>query len=209
MPRFVLLPLFLLPALLLANADERRLQATGEIVTSALRNAAVPRATLEAAECVVTVPGVSITGRLAGTRYGHGFVTCRDDHAGWTSPAAIRLVGGPFGMRLRGTEPDVVLLIMTKLARQRMLGGRFQLDGPPLTSGWMGMADQEPAEADVVAWTRSRGEWLGGSLSGVALRQDVGANRMIYGRVIDNREILTAPPVAPKAAEPLLAALKP
>jgi lipid-binding SYLF domain-containing protein len=61
--------------------------------------------------------------------------------------------------------------------------------------------------AEILSWSRSRGVFAGISLQGATLRQDVSENRALYGRSLENKEIITQELPPPKAAERLLNAL--
>ena len=54
---------------------------------------------------------------------------------------------------------------------------------------------------------RSRGVFAGISLDGATLRQDLDDNEEIYGKKIENREILTGDTAPPPAATKLLQGL--
>jgi lipid-binding SYLF domain-containing protein len=61
--------------------------------------------------------------------------------------------------------------------------------------------------AEILSWSRTQGLFAGVALEGATLRQDLDDNAELYGRRIDNREILTTPVRAPRAAAKLLAEL--
>ena len=62
--------------------------------------------------------------------------------------------------------------------------------------------------AEILSWSRSRGVFAGIALQGATLRQDSDDNRELYGRTVDNRELVSQGVVAPRAALKLLALLK-
>lgn len=61
--------------------------------------------------------------------------------------------------------------------------------------------------AEMLAWSRARGVFAGISLQGSTLRDDGGENKELYGREIDNREVVTGKVPPPKAADNLMKAL--
>jgi lipid-binding SYLF domain-containing protein len=215
MPRLLVLFCLLPGCLLAASADERRLRTAARVFEEVMSSAdrAIPQRLLARARCVVIVPGLKKAAFLLGARYGRGFVTCRNpDGPGWTAPAAIRIEGGSFGLQFGGKESDLVLLIMNERGLERLLASRFTLGGQvSVSAGPVGRSAAAETDAlmtaEILSWARSRGVFAGVSLEGASLRQDVAVNRNLYGRVLDNREILTMPPVAPAAAQPLLDAL--
>jgi len=61
--------------------------------------------------------------------------------------------------------------------------------------------------AEILSWSRSQGLFAGIALEGATLRQDLDDNANLYGRKLENREIVTQHVRAPKAAARLLALL--
>ena len=60
----------------------------------------------------------------------------------------------------------------------------------------------------MLAWSRARGVFAGISLEGSTFRDDGGENKELYGREIDNREVVTGKIPAPKGAAGLMKALE-
>jgi lipid-binding SYLF domain-containing protein len=58
--------------------------------------------------------------------------------------------------------------------------------------------------AEILSWNRSRGVFAGVSLQGATLRQDLDANKSLYGRPVENKELVTGNVQPPAAAERLL-----
>ena len=56
--------------------------------------------------------------------------------------------------------------------------------------------------AEILSWSRSRGVFAGIALKGATLRADADANKELYGKVLETRQIVTESP-APKEAAPL------
>ena len=54
--------------------------------------------------------------------------------------------------------------------------------------------------AEILSWSRSQGLFAGLALEGATLRQDQDDNHKLYGRKMDNRQIVTSGIAAPKAA---------
>jgi lipid-binding SYLF domain-containing protein len=69
--------------------------------------------------------------------------------------------------------------------------------------------------AEILSWSRSRGVFAGISLQGATLRQDLDDNAVLYGKKLENREIVTQGTKPPRvsfeiavAAEQILRARK-
>ena len=61
--------------------------------------------------------------------------------------------------------------------------------------------------AEILSWSRSRGVFAGLALKGATLRQDLDDNQALYGKKLENREIVTGSIAPPASAEKLLSLL--
>lgn len=174
---------------------------------------AIPQSLLDKAECVVIVPGMKKGAFIFGARYGRGFLSCRvKGGPGWTPPGAVRIEGGSFGLQVGGKETDVILLVMNEKGASRLMTSQFTLGGQAsVAAGPVGRTASAETDAllsaEILSWSRSRGIFAGISLQGATLRQDLGVNREMYGRTMENREVIEQKPKAPAAAEGLLSVL--
>jgi len=173
----------------------------------------IPQNLLEKSHCVVVIPGMKKAGFVFGGKYGRGFVSCRAGGGpGWTAPAAVRVEGGSFGAQIGGAETDVILLVMNPRGADRLLSSRFTLGGEASVAG--GPVGRETTAqtdaymtAEILSWSRSRGIFAGVSLSGATLRQDLGVNRALYGKTLENREIIQGKQPVPAAASGFISVL--
>ncbi len=58
--------------------------------------------------------------------------------------------------------------------------------------------------AEILSWSRSQGLFAGIALEGATLRQDLDDNATLYGKRLENRDIVTSGVAAPRAAAKLL-----
>jgi lipid-binding SYLF domain-containing protein len=61
--------------------------------------------------------------------------------------------------------------------------------------------------AEILSWSRSQGLFAGLALEGATLREDLDDNAELYGRKLDNRQILSTSMETPTAATRLIAEL--
>ena len=182
-----------------------------EVMTAPDRG--IPQQLLDKSQCVVVIPGSKKIGFIFGARYGRGFVSCRAKSGpGWSAPAAVRVEGGSFGAQIGGAETDVVLLVMNERGADRLLSSRFTLGGDAsVSAGPVGRDATAQTDAymtaEILSWSRSRGLFAGVSLTGATLRQDLDTNRALYGKTLENREILQGNLAVPGAASGFIAAL--
>jgi lipid-binding SYLF domain-containing protein len=174
----------------------------------------IPQDLLEKANCIVIVPGLKKGAFIVGAKYGKGFISCRDMSArhNWSAPGAVRVEGGSVGFQIGGSETDVILLVMNKRGADHLLSSQFTLGGEgDIAAGPVGRNATAQTDAkftaEILSWSRTRGVFAGISLQGATLRQDEDANKELYGRKLDNREIVEKGIAPPKGAEHLLALL--
>jgi len=199
----------------LVRADDsvnRRLKAAEDVLSEVMASSdkAIPQSLLDKSRCVVIVPGLKKGAFIFGARFGRGFVTCRNkDGIGWTAPGSVRIEGGSVGFQAGAKETDVVLLVMNDRGVDRLLSSQFTLGGQAsVAAGPVGRTASAETDAllsaEILSWSRSRGVFAGVSLQGATLRQDLGVNRALYGRTLENQEVLSNPPEPPAAAKGLL-----
>lgn len=200
-------------------ADEKDLNRLNEAATvfSEIMSApdnGIPQDLLEKAACIVIVPGLKQGAFIFGAKFGKGFVSCRDEKAGgkWSAPGAVRVEGGSIGFQIGGSETDVIMLVMNKRGADRLLSSQFTLGGEGhVAAGPVGRNATAQTDAkfsaEILSWSRSRGVFAGVSLQGATLRQDDDANRDLYGKKIDNRQIVESSTAPPPAAAELLSLL--
>jgi len=172
----------------------------------------IPQDLLEKASCAVIVPGLKKGAFIVGGKYGKGFVVCRKSRSGWGAPAAVRIEGGSFGLQIGGAATDVVLLVMNERGMQKLMSSKFTLGGEgEVAAGPVGRDASAQTDAfmnaEILSWSRSRGVFAGISLQGATLREDLDDNEDIYGKKIENREIIDGHVGAPAAASKLISLL--
>ncbi len=174
---------------------------------------AIPQELLDRAQCIAIVPGLKKGAFIIGARYGKGYISCRTKKGvGWTAPGAIRIEGGSFGFQIGGSETDVILLVMNERGADRLLSSQFTLGaGASVAAGPVGRTTKAETDAlltaQILSWSRSRGVFAGVSLQGATLRQDLDDNRELYGKNIENRQIIQTEPPIPEAAKELISLL--
>ena len=171
----------------------------------------IPRDLFNKAQCAVIVPDLLKGAFFVGGKYGRGFASCRQG-SGWSSPAAVRIEGGSFGLQLGGSSTDLIMLVMNRKGMDRLLGDKFTLGAD--VEGAAGPVGRETSaqtdavlHAEILTWSRARGLFGGISLEGATLRPDGSENRKLYGREISNREILETGVRAPAGGRPFVAML--
>jgi len=200
-------------ALFAQTSVETRLEAAATVFSEvmSMSDKAIPQDLLDRSQCVVVVPGMLKGAFIVGAKYGKGFLSCRKKGgAGWTGPGAIRVEGGSVGFQIGGSETDVLLLVMNERGVQRLLSSKFTLGGDAsVAAGPVGRSATAQTDAymtaEILSYSRSRGIFAGIALNGATLRPDQEDNQSLYGRAIENKEIINKEVPPPKAAEKLIA----
>ena len=174
---------------------------------------AIPRELLTKAYCIAIVPGLKTAAFGVGAKYGKGYLSCRSKGAvGWSAPGAIRIEGGSVGFQIGGSSTDLIMLVMSEQGADKLLASQF-------TVGAQGSAAAGPVgrtataqtdaqlRADILSWSRAKGLFAGVALEGATLRQDLDDNAALYGKQLENRDIVTKGVRPPAAAAKLITLL--
>ena len=173
----------------------------------------IPQELLAKAHCIVIVPDLKTAAFVVGAKYGKGYLSCRNtDRSGWSAPGAVRIEGGSVGFQIGGSSTDLIMLVMSERGADKLLSSRFTLGAEgSLAAGPVGRTATAQTDlqmrAEILSWSRSQGLFAGLALEGATLRQDLDDNAGLYGKRLENREIVTKGVRPPKAAAKLMALL--
>ena len=173
----------------------------------------IPQDLLEKSHCIVIVPGLKTAAFIVGGKYGKGIVSCRSKSGvGWSAPGTVRIEGGSVGFQIGGSQTDLIMLVMNERGADKLLSSKFTLGAEgSVAAGPVGRTATAQTDAqmkaEILSWSRSQGLFAGLALEGATLRQDLDDNATLYGRKLENREIVTGGVAAPKAAAKLLGLL--
>ncbi len=173
----------------------------------------IPQDLLEKAHCIVIVPGLKTGAFLVGGKYGKGYLSCRNKSGpGWSAPATVRIEGGSVGFQIGGSTTDLIMLVMSERGADKLLSSKFTLGAEgSVAAGPVGRTATAQTDAqmraEILSWSRSQGLFAGLALEGATLRQDLDDNATLYGKKLENRDIVTSGRHAPKSAATLMALL--
>lgn len=203
-----------LPAIAADQPATERIKAAEvvfrEIMTT--KDKEIPQDLLEKAHCIIIVPSLKKGGFIVGGQYGVGVATCRKPGSGWTAPSTVRMEGGSVGFQIGGGEVDIVMAIMNEAGMNKLMESKFTLGGEAgAMAGPVGRSSSAETDAlmraEILSWSRSRGVFGGIALKGSTLRQDSDANKEIYGKEVDQKDLLTGKIAAPASAKSFLRTL--
>jgi lipid-binding SYLF domain-containing protein len=167
--------------------EEARLLVATEVLDElrGQRDQRIPEHLLQRAYGVAVIPSVTKVAMILGGRRGSGVLVVRDSHGRFTNPVFINLTGGSVGWQFGAQETDIVLVFTTKRGVEGIADGKLTLGaGASVAAGPVGRQAEVAAgaNAEVFAYSRSRGLFVGVALDGTALSIDNKGNRAFYNK---------------------------
>ena len=173
----------------------------------------IPQDLLDKAHCIVIVPSLKTAAFVVGGKYGKGYLSCRNKSGeGWSAPATVRIEGGSVGFQIGGSTTDLIMLVMSERGADKLLASKFTLGAEgSVAAGPVGRTATAQTDAqmhaEILSWSRSQGLFAGLALEGATLREDLDDNATLYGKKLENRDIVTNGRTAPKSAAALISLL--
>jgi lipid-binding SYLF domain-containing protein len=214
--KFAFAAKFALVPLVAKDSEPVERLAEAAAVFSEVMNApdkGIPQDLLEHAHCIVIVPELKTAAFVVGGKYGKGYVSCRNKGgSGWSAPGTVRIEGGSVGFQIGGSTTDLIMLVMSERGADKLLASQFTLGAEgSVAAGPVGRTATAQTDvqmhADILSWSRTQGLFAGIALEGATLRSDLDDNATLYGKKLENKEIVTSGVRAPKAAAKLMALL--
>jgi lipid-binding SYLF domain-containing protein len=200
------------PLLAKDNEPAKRLNDAAAVFSEVMAapDKGIPQEMIEHAHCIVIVPDLKTGAFILGGKYGKGYLSCRNKGgAGWSAPGTVRIEGGSVGFQIGGSSTDLIMLVMNERGADKLLSSKFTLGAEgSVAAGPVGRTATAQTDAqmhaDILSWSRSQGLFAGLALEGATLRQDLDDNATIYGKRLENRQIVTGGRRVPAAAEKLI-----
>lgn len=175
---------------------------------SGLQIESIPQGMLASAEGIAIFPNMIKGGFIFAGNYGKGVFMVRNADRSWSPPAMCAMGGGSLGFQVGVQAADIVLVFATPQSLQNLLRGNKVTLGADASVALGPIGRQANAGTDarlgaeIYSYARSRGLFLGVSVSGADLAIDNDANARLYGRfgvtpddVFNNRGLAVRPEV--------------
>jgi lipid-binding SYLF domain-containing protein len=149
----------------------------------------IPQGMLATAEGIAIFPNMIKGGFIFAGNYGKGVFMVRNADRSWSPPAMCAMGGGSLGFQVGVQAADIVLVFATPQSLQNLLRGNKVTLGADASVALGPIGRQANAGTDarlgaeIYSYARSRGLFLGVSVSGADLAIDNDANARLYGRV--------------------------
>lgn len=212
-----LLLLVLTASLALADAKKdstERLQNAGMVLQQVMAapDKGIPAEVFNGAKCIIVVPNMQKGGLGIGGKHGRGVATCRNGGS-WSAPAFVSVGGGSIGFQIGYSSVDLVLMVMNDKGAQALLSNKFQVGGDAsAAAGPVGRhastGTDWKASTAILSYSRAKGAFAGATIEGAVVQQDDDSTLAIYGKHIDQKDILNGQTPAPPVAQSFLDAVR-
>ena len=172
----------------------------------AIPDTQIPDLLLARAEGLVILPANVKVGFIFGARFGNGVMLVRNEDRSWSNPIFVSSGGGSWGFQAGGQVSDIVLVLTTRDSVEGITDGKLTLGADASVAagpvGRTAMASTSVTfDAEVYAYSKSKGLFAGVSLEGNGIFIGKKANRRFYDGVDSAADIVaskaTPPPPAP------------
>ncbi|HVY23849.1 MAG TPA: lipid-binding SYLF domain-containing protein [Steroidobacteraceae bacterium] len=163
----------------------------------------IPKWLLDRAYAVIVVPNVLKVSVVLGGRRGTGVMVIRKDDGTWSNPVFVNLTGGSVGFQVGVQSTDVMLVFTSRQGVEGIIGGKVTLGADAsVAAGPVGRQTEAATDigmnAQVYAYSRSKGLFAGVSLDGSALT----INRKYNAEYYNKPGILASEILAPNGPKP-------
>ncbi|OUD13206.1 hypothetical protein TPSD3_11245 [Thioflexithrix psekupsensis] len=137
------------------------------------------------AQAIVIIPRLFRVSFIMGGKTGAGLLLFRLPDGTWSSPLFVLLSGGSLGLQLGASSSDVLLLFRSAADLDVLENGKVTLTAiAAVAVGNFGKASVAATDirfkADIYAWLRQRGLFLGVALEGALLDLDMPTMQAFY-----------------------------
>lgn len=147
---------------------------------------------LTRARAIIIVPEAVRAGFVFGGSGGRGVLLARDEKSGrWVGPAFYTLATASVGFQAGVSVSEVVMLVMSDAALNRLLGTSLKLGADAsIAAGPVGVGTEASVTTDIIAFSRSMGLYGGLNVDGSVLDVREDWNERYYGARVSPVDIL-------------------
>ncbi len=141
---------------------------------------------------LLIVPSMLKAGFFVGGSGGSGVLIVKDAKTGqWSQPAFYTLGSVSFGLQFGGEAAEVVMMVRTQKAVDKLLTSSFKLGGDTsIAVGPVGGGAKSDVMADIFSFSQSKGAFAGIALDGAVISTKDKWNTAYYGKAVTPVDIL-------------------
>jgi SH3 domain-containing YSC84-like protein 1 len=163
---------------------------------------------LKTAKGVLIFPSIIKGGVVVGGSGGTGVLLVRGEGNTWSAPAFYTLGSVSVGLQIGGQAAEVVVLVNSQKAIDRLLTNSVKLGGEVSAAvGPVGKGKAANLAVDFVSYAKSKGAFVGMSVEGSVFDVRDTLNHGYYGKPVTAADILVKQVAANKQADALRAAV--
>jgi len=165
---------------------------------------------LKNAKGILIYPQILKAGFILGGSGGTGVFLTNDQKGGdWSQPAFYTVGAVSFGLQIGGEAAETVILAMTQKAVDSLYTSSAKLGGDTsFAVGPVGAGAKSNVMADFIAFSMSKGAYLGLNLEGSVVKVRDSLNTAYYGKEVSPVQIIAQKKVSNKGSSELRSALK-
>ncbi len=147
---------------------------------------------LREAKGLLIVPSMLKAGFFVGGSGGSGVLIVKNAKTGqWSQPAFYTLGSVSFGLQFGGEAAEVIMIVRTQKAVDKLLTSSFKLGGDTsIAVGPVGGGAKSNVVADIFSFSRSKGAFAGLALDGAVISTKDKWNTAYYGKAVTPVDIL-------------------
>ena len=165
---------------------------------------------LKNAKGILIYPQILKAGFILGGSGGTGVFLAKDQKGGdWSQPAFYTVGAVSFGLQIGGESAETVILAMTQKAVDSLYTSSAKLGGDTsFAVGPVGAGAKSNVMADFIAFSMSKGAYLGLNLEGSVVKVRGNLNTAYYDKEVSPVQIIAQKKVSNKGSSELRSALK-
>ncbi|TWT14877.1 lipid-binding SYLF domain-containing protein [Reyranella sp. CPCC 100927] len=151
---------------------------------------------LKRARGVLILPSFTQAAFLIGGAGGRGVLLARNGANDWSYPAFMTMGSGSLGLQVGGRVQEILLIVLTDKGLNALLESKFKFGaegGVTVINAGVGIAGATTGAvgADIVAYSKASGLYVGAALDGSYLEPDNDWNALYYGQGARGRDVIT------------------
>ncbi len=181
-----------------AGASEELLNSANSLKDILRTKNKIPTTVLAKARAIVMIPSATKIGFFIGGEFGDGVASIRKSDGSWSNPFFVKLKSGSLGWQF-GYEHTSILLIFNSAKSANSLQNRSITMGADasISAGPLSKTFEKNSKinlsAEVFAYRKSEGLFLGVSLKGAVIDQDNDKDIEYYGNGAKATDIVNMP----------------
>lgn len=199
----------------LAQQDQQDIVDKARIALNALRNDPDHpnlNTVLGRAKAVLIIPSLLKAGFLIGGEGGSGVLLVRNANGEWSPPAFYTLASGSIGLQVGVQDAEVLFAVMTDKGLQQVIKNQFKMGADASVAlgpigGGVEASTTLNLNADIYAFSRTKGAFAGGSFEGSFIKAREEWNKTYYGQTLSVDDIVMNGKAHNPGADPLRQAL--